>query len=265
MKRCPQCGQTYNDGSLNFCLMDGVALVDNANSDATVILGGTEGSVPTVPAAGFGTLPNRTPVPQTGPVDVGGGGRQQKGGRLILWVGLVVLVIFLGVGSLVGLMLYNSSRGEKVRVNLPGNLDSPSPKRSSTPRVSPSPVTPREDATPDEDVPFAKDENEPADKSDEITPITWTTAAVGFKNEIGRMYSFECSAGGTSSAVWGSDIYTADSSICTAAVHAGKITFEDGGVVTIEYRPGRQIYGSTARNGVTSNTFGEYPKSFVFK
>ena len=77
-------------------------------------------------------------------------------------------------------------------------------------------------------------------------------------------YRFECPPDGSESAIWGNDIYTADSSICTAAVHAGVITFEKGGTVTIEFRPGRQIYGSTERNGVTSHTFGEYPRSFVF-
>jgi len=76
---------------------------------------------------------------------------------------------------------------------------------------------------------------------------------------------FECPPEGTRSAVWGSDVYTADSSICTAAVHAGKITLEKGGQVTIEFRPGRSTYGATTRNGVTSYNFGEYPRSFVFK
>jgi hypothetical protein len=78
-------------------------------------------------------------------------------------------------------------------------------------------------------------------------------------------YTFECPPDGTASAVGGSDIYTADSSICTAAVHAGKITLADGGDVTIEYRPGRPTYGATTRNGITSNNFGEYSMSFVIR
>ena len=47
--------------------------------------------------------------------------------------------------------------------------------------------------------------------------------------------------------VWGTDVYTDDSSICTAAVHAGLIEADDGGEVTFELAPGRDEYtGSEA-------------------
>jgi len=74
-----------------------------------------------------------------------------------------------------------------------------------------------------------------------------------------------CSPAGESHPLWGNDIYTSDSSICTAAVHSGLITFQHGGTVTIELRPGRSIYGSSERNGVTSNSYGSWQQSFVFK
>jgi len=70
---------------------------------------------------------------------------------------------------------------------------------------------------------------------------------------------------GTAVSIWGSDVYTADSSICTAAVHAGKITLEKGGEVTIEFTGGRNAYGATTRNGITSNNFGQYAHSYLFK
>ena len=264
MKRCPQCGHGYDDVSLNFCLMDGTALADT-DSEPTVVIARTESAMPTVAAAGLGTSPYRTPVPPTAAIGTASSTSQPRGVKLLWWVGLVVLIIFLGAGGLIALLLYNSSRNERVGVSLPGNMASPAPKRSSTPKTSPSPVASVE-STPDHDVPAdrdSKDDNE--EQSDEITPITWTTAAVGFKDDVGRTYRFGCPPDGTASAIWGNDVYTADSSICTAAVHAGVITLEDGGDVTIEFRPGRQIYGSTVRNGITSNTFGEYPRSFVFK
>jgi hypothetical protein len=99
----------------------------------------------------------------------------------------------------------------------------------------------------------------------EVTPIAWSTTANQFKQDNGQTYTFECPKGGSPIAIWGSDVYTADSSICTAAVHTGKITLEDGGRVTIEMRPGRPVYGSTTRNGITSNTFGEFAHSFVIR
>jgi hypothetical protein len=99
----------------------------------------------------------------------------------------------------------------------------------------------------------------------DTTPIAWDTSAGGFSGATGRTYRFSCPADGTAQSIWGSDVYTDDSSICTAAVHAGVITRAQGGVVTIEIRPGRSTYGSTLRHGIKSVNFGEYGRSFVVR
>lgn len=99
----------------------------------------------------------------------------------------------------------------------------------------------------------------------EGTPTTWLANATTLKGAEGQTFTLSCSPGGTAHSVWGSDIYTADSSICTAGVHSGLITYEQGGDVTLELRPGRAIYGTTERNGVTTSAYGTYPRSFVFK
>jgi hypothetical protein len=96
------------------------------------------------------------------------------------------------------------------------------------------------------------------------TPTTWEATASSL-TDAEKTFTQTCSPGGTAHSVWGSDIYTADSSICTAAVHAGLITYERGGTVTIELRPGRPVYGASERNGVTTGAFGDYRRSFVFK
>jgi len=185
---------------------------------------------------------------------------------MFLWVGLLVLIILLGGGAFVGLLIYYyAQNGKTERVYLPDRVNaSPSPKHVSTPKPSPSPSA-APASSPQREPSEVTDENDQDLDSDEITPITWNTSAAGFKNEVGKTYQFRCPPDGTASAIWGNDIYTVDSSICTAAVHAGIITLEDGGVVTVEFRPGRKIYGSTVRNGITSNTFGEYDKSFVVR
>lgn len=64
--------------------------------------------------------------------------------------------------------------------------------------------------------------------------------------------------------LWGTNIYTDDSSIACAAVHSGLITAEQGGTVTIEIRPGQANYTGSDRNGVTSCSYTEYERSFVF-
>ena len=97
------------------------------------------------------------------------------------------------------------------------------------------------------------------------TPTTWEVNATLLNGKDRQTLTLACSPGGTARPVWGSDIYTADSSICTAGVHSGLITYQQGGTVTIELRPGRAIYGCSERNGVTTSPYGSYQHSFVFK
>ncbi len=94
---------------------------------------------------------------------------------------------------------------------------------------------------------------------------TWEEKATSLGGAAGQMFTLACEPGGTAHSVWGSDVYTSDSSICTAAVHSGLVTFQQGGTVTIELRPARAIYGSSERNGVTTSPYGSYLSSFVFK
>ena len=105
----------------------------------------------------------------------------------------------------------------------------------------------------------------PPASAGEGTPTTWVANASELKGTDGQTFTVACSPGGEAHSVWGSDIYTADSSICTAGVHSGLITYQQGGAVTIELRPGRTIYGCSERNDVTTSPYGSYPHSFVFK
>lgn len=61
--------------------------------------------------------------------------------------------------------------------------------------------------------------------------------------------------------VWGMDIYTGDSGVCRAALHAGIVSAQ-GGNVTITPLAGQSRYVGVTRNGVTSYNFGDYPSSF---
>ncbi|WP_442942330.1 LCCL domain-containing protein [Nostoc sp.] len=59
-------------------------------------------------------------------------------------------------------------------------------------------------------------------------------------------------------------VYTDDSSICNAAVHAGLITTRNGGQVRIRICPGAVSYYGTTRNGVNSRNYGSWGGSFIF-
>ena len=76
-------------------------------------------------------------------------------------------------------------------------------------------------------------------------------------------YSCYCAAGDTSGSLWGNDPYTADSSICAAAVHSGYID-EQGGDVHVLGLGGLSSYFGDENNGVTSGDWGAYGESFVF-
>jgi hypothetical protein len=91
----------------------------------------------------------------------------------------------------------------------------------------------------------------------------WNADAAAFRTFVGARFAYTCPAGGTPDTVWGTDIYTDDSSVCTAAVHVGVIRTATGGTVTIEMRDGQQAYTGSTRNGVTSQSYGEWGGSFV--
>ena len=105
----------------------------------------------------------------------------------------------------------------------------------------------------------------PPSAAGEGKPTTWEASATSLNGKDGETLTLACAPGVTAHSVWGSDIYTSDSSICTAAVHSGLITFQKGGTVTVELRPGRPVYGASERNGVTTSDYGSYQHSFVFK
>lgn len=63
--------------------------------------------------------------------------------------------------------------------------------------------------------------------------------------------------------VWGSDIYTADSSICKSALHNGQIT-RAGGIVRLRLMSGQAHYSGSTSHGVTTKSYGKWDKSFRF-
>ena len=100
---------------------------------------------------------------------------------------------------------------------------------------------------------------------DNTGDISWITAALNISAELGSRHSFTCPAtiDPPSFGIWGTDVYTDDSSICLAAVHAGLISF-DGGPVTIELLAGQASYLGSERNGVTSLGYSTWERSFRF-
>lgn len=70
-------------------------------------------------------------------------------------------------------------------------------------------------------------------------------------------------SGQPAAGVWGTMLYTADSTLCAAALHAGAID-RSGGTVTVVTAPGLDAYQGSVRNGVASGGASQWHSSFRF-
>ena len=79
--------------------------------------------------------------------------------------------------------------------------------------------------------------------------------------DIGATYYFRVT-GAIEGQVWGTDLYTGDSALAVAAVHAGAVKPGQQGIIKVTVlNPPKQFRGST-RNGVISNDFGRYGMAY---
>ncbi len=88
-------------------------------------------------------------------------------------------------------------------------------------------------------------------------------AARDVPGEDGQKRFVRCPAGCLQAyhAVWGTDVYSDDSSVCAAAIHAGAIGPE-GGLALFDFMPGREQYAASTRAGVESRSWGAWRRSF---
>lgn len=68
--------------------------------------------------------------------------------------------------------------------------------------------------------------------------------------------------GTTAGQVWGTDVYTDDSSIAAAAVHSGILQPDETGTVMVVVLSGRARYVGSSRNGVESENYGAWSRSY---
>jgi hypothetical protein len=63
--------------------------------------------------------------------------------------------------------------------------------------------------------------------------------------------------------VWGTDIYTRDSTIGAAAVHAGLLQPGETAVLRMTVVPSPSSFPGSIRNGVTTNDYGTFPHAWT--
>lgn len=80
--------------------------------------------------------------------------------------------------------------------------------------------------------------------------------------EAGESMTVDCPRRCTRQPVWGTDVYSADSSVCAAAVHAGLVDPATGGRVLVQASGAEEQFTSSERNGIRSQAWGPWPTSF---
>ena len=84
---------------------------------------------------------------------------------------------------------------------------------------------------------------------------------ISYRGQSGKVLHFEV-IGSNSGSIYGSDIYTDDSDLSTAAVHVGPLKVGEKGVVKVTILPGQPSHSSSTRNGITSSAWSQYPGSY---
>ncbi len=84
-----------------------------------------------------------------------------------------------------------------------------------------------------------------------------------FQGMIGQKFAFTVT-GRTDGSIFGTDVYTTDSHLATAAVHAGILKVGQTGTVKVLIIPSPAGYAASTRNGVTSNAWNVYPAAYRF-
>jgi len=80
-------------------------------------------------------------------------------------------------------------------------------------------------------------------------------------DQVGATFYFRVT-GEAAGSLWGTDIYTGDSALAVATVHAGLVKVGETAVVRVTVEQPRSKYQGSVRNGVTSLEYGQYGTAY---
>jgi hypothetical protein len=102
-----------------------------------------------------------------------------------------------------------------------------------------------------------------ADDGGDNPPMANPGSMIDFRSAApGSVYLFTAT-GSDACCLWGSNVYSDDSNIATAAVHAGVLAKGQSGTVRVVTSPGISAYAGDTHNGIVSSWYGpRWPKSF---
>lgn len=83
----------------------------------------------------------------------------------------------------------------------------------------------------------------------------------GLRTTVGATYYFRVT-GSTEGRLWGTDVYSGDSEIAAAAVHAGLLKPGETAVLRVTMVATPNGFLGSTRNGVTSTDYGKFPHAW---
>jgi hypothetical protein len=87
---------------------------------------------------------------------------------------------------------------------------------------------------------------------------------VGVEAEPGQVLVYEVT-GSADGVIFGTDVYTDDSSIAVAAVHSGALKPNETGTIMVSVVPGRASYAGSSRHGIESQSCAEWSRSYTLR
>jgi LCCL domain len=88
------------------------------------------------------------------------------------------------------------------------------------------------------------------------------TGMHGLCDTVGQTYYFRIT-GVTEGQLWGTDIYTRDSTLGAAAVHAGLLDPGETAVLRVTIVAPPKHFPGSVRHGVTSSDYGDFPHAWT--
>jgi hypothetical protein len=101
-------------------------------------------------------------------------------------------------------------------------------------------------------------QDEPKPEPEDVLPDPGNMK--GYEGMVGKTLRFEVTGRGGS--CWGTDVYTADSKLAAAAVHAGVLKLGETAIVQVKIIPPPPGFTGSSRNGITTNSWGQYPGAY---
>jgi hypothetical protein len=93
---------------------------------------------------------------------------------------------------------------------------------------------------------------------DKLTALADPGSLTGYASQFGKKLAFTVT-GRADGSLWGTGVYTLDSTLAAAAVHAGVLKVGETGVVKVEIVVPPPAFAGTMQNGITSSPWNAYP------